>query len=92
MKFDSAALSYIRHVMTEKNMSAAALANVSGISPSTLTRALNNPKHKFTLSTKTLEKIASFSNISPAPFFNGDSAIDDIARQMAAIEIQRVGR
>lgn len=39
------------------------------ISPSTITRFMNNPGYKFTPSTSTLEKIAKATGISPAPFF-----------------------
>jgi transcriptional regulator with XRE-family HTH domain len=68
MNFEAAALAYVRYVMVHHDMTPGALAKAAGISASTLTRALNDPKHKFTLSMKTIEKIATFSNINPAPF------------------------
>jgi hypothetical protein len=75
MNFEAASLAYIRYVMADKNMSAGGLAKAAGISASTLTRALNDPKHKFTLSMKTIEKVATFSKINPAPFLEArDSA------------------
>jgi transcriptional regulator with XRE-family HTH domain len=49
-------------------MSATALAKRAGISQTTLTRALNDRRHKFSLSVKTLEKIYQASGISPARF------------------------
>jgi hypothetical protein len=66
MNFETAALAYVRHVLSECRLSARGLAIAAGISPSTLTRALNDPKHKFTLSMKTIEKIAQYSGINPA--------------------------
>jgi transcriptional regulator with XRE-family HTH domain len=69
MDFEAATLAYIRHVMAQGGQTAGGLARMAGVSASTLTRALNDPNHKFTLSMKTIEKIATFSKISPAPFF-----------------------
>ncbi|QOZ15926.1 hypothetical protein XI02_13770 [Bradyrhizobium sp. CCBAU 21365] len=68
MNFDAAALAYVRYVLEDKNLKPGALAKKAGISASTLTRALNDPKHKFKLSMSTLEKIADFSKINLAPF------------------------
>ena len=76
MNFEAAALAYVRHVLLECRLSAGGLAKASGISSSTLTRALNDPKHKFTLSMKTIEKIATFSKINPAPFLEASNSAD----------------
>ena len=71
--FSTAALAYVRHVLRETKMSATALAKRAGISQTTLTRALNDRRHKFSLSVKTLEKIYQASGISPARFLgSGD--------------------
>jgi transcriptional regulator with XRE-family HTH domain len=74
MDFEAASLAYIRYVMAQGGLSAARLARMAGVSPSTLTRALNDPNHKFTLSMKTIEKIATFSKINPAPFLQAKDA------------------
>jgi hypothetical protein len=76
MNFEAAALGYVRHVLLECRLSAGALAKASGISTTTLTRALNDPKHRFTLSMKTIEKIATFSKINPAPFLEAANSAD----------------
>ena len=74
MNFDAAALAYVRYVLEEMQLKPGALAQKAGISASTLTRALNDPKHKFKLSMTTLEKIAGFSGISPAPFLDAKNS------------------
>jgi len=76
MNFDAAALSYVRYVLGELNLKPGALAQKSGISASTLTRALNDPKHKFKLSMTTLQKIADFSRINPAPFLEAQDTAE----------------
>lgn len=80
MNFDAAARAYVRYVLEEKHLKPGALALKAGISASTLTRALNDPKHKFKLSMTTLEKIASFSGISFAPFLEAKDSADLTAR------------
>lgn len=47
----------VREIIARRKISANKLATSAGIAPSTLNRALNNPKHKFMLSTRTLKKI-----------------------------------
>ncbi|WP_354178697.1 helix-turn-helix transcriptional regulator [Bradyrhizobium sp. LA6.1] len=76
MNFDAAALAYVRYVLEENNLKPGALARKAGISASTLTRALNDPEHKFKLSMSTLQKIADFTGISPAPFLDSKSTVD----------------
>jgi lambda repressor-like predicted transcriptional regulator len=73
MNFEAASLAYIRHVIAETGLSAGGLAKSAGVSASTLTRALNDPNHRFTLSMRTIEKIATFSKINPAPFLEEPS-------------------
>jgi transcriptional regulator with XRE-family HTH domain len=66
----TSALAYVRHVLHQTKMSPTGLAKRAGISSTTLTRALNDRKHRFSLSVKTLEKIYEASGISPAEFLN----------------------
>jgi transcriptional regulator with XRE-family HTH domain len=68
--FSAAALAYVRHVLHQTKMSPTGLARRAKISSTTLTRALNDRKHKFALSVKTLEKIYEVSGINPAKFLN----------------------
>jgi transcriptional regulator with XRE-family HTH domain len=77
--FNAAALAYVRSVLKETRLTPHALATKAGISPSTLSRALNDPKHKFTLSLATIEKIAAASGINPGPFLQ-----KDVGREAAA--------
>ena len=70
--FSTAALAYVSHVLRETRLSATALAKKAGISQTTLTRALNNRRHKFALSVTTLEKIYRASGISPARFLGSE--------------------
>lgn len=65
----SAAVAYVRFVLDELKLSASGLAKGAGLASTTITRALNDPDHKFELSMSTLKKIAAFSGISPTPFF-----------------------
>jgi transcriptional regulator with XRE-family HTH domain len=67
---DSATLAYIRHVLGTLSISPTALAQKAGISPTTLTRPLNNSNYKFNLSATTIEKISKASGINAGPFFN----------------------
>jgi hypothetical protein len=76
MNFDTAALAYVRYVLAELDLKPGALARKSGISASTLTRALNDPNHKFKLSMTTLEKIAEFSGVNVAPFLQANDTAE----------------
>lgn len=67
---------YLKQVMFLTGLSPTALAKKAGIASSTLTRFLNSPDHKFTLSSTTLEKIAKATGINPAPFLDADSITD----------------
>lgn len=66
---DAAGKAYARFVLKEMGLTPSALAKGAGLATTTLTRALNDPGHQFNLSTTTINKIAQFSKISPAPFF-----------------------
>lgn len=64
-------LDYVRTVMERTGLSATGLANRAGIASTTLTRAMNDPQHKFQLSLTTLQKIEAATGI---PFLNPESA------------------
>lgn len=74
--FQTASKAYIRFVLDELKLSPSGLAKRAEIASTTLTRALNDPSHKFTLSMKTLGKIVSASGISPQPFFESTDFVD----------------
>ena len=61
---------YVRHVMEVKRLSPSALAKLAGMPSTTLTRPLNDPEHKFALSSTTLEKIAAATGITLSAFLN----------------------
>lgn len=63
-KENEQAKAYVQHVMARLHIAATALAAKAGISATTLTRPLNDPEHKFALSTSTLAKIAEATGIS----------------------------
>jgi hypothetical protein len=65
---DAAAIAYVRHVLQVLNLSPRALAQKARLAPSTIARPLNDPDHKFVLSTSTIQKIATATGINPAPF------------------------
>ena len=71
-----AAVLYVRHVLDALEISARELAKRANISSSTITRPLNDPDHKFTISTNTISKIYEATQISPAPFFEAASVVD----------------
>lgn len=72
MNFEIKALAYVRHVLETLQLKPGALAVKAGLAPSTLTRALNDPGHKFKMSMTTLEKIAEASGINPGPFLDAE--------------------
>lgn len=72
----SAAVAYVRFVLDELKLSASGLAKGAGLASTTITRALNDPDHRFELSMSTLKKIAAFSGISPTPFFQAKDFAD----------------
>lgn len=51
---------YINEICARRDISLSHIASGAGVSSSTLTRYMNNHKHKFELSTKTLNKIISW--------------------------------
>lgn len=67
---------YIRFVLDSLNLSPTKLAKEAGIASSTLTRFLNDPQYKFTVSTTTIEKIAKYSGINPARFLESKTQAD----------------
>lgn len=76
MKMEAAAIAYVRYVLNVLNLTPSALARQAKISSTTLTRALNDPNHKFTLSMTTLNKIADASGLSPAPFLDSEDQVN----------------
>lgn len=58
-------LALVQEIIERRSISASKLALNVGISPSTLNRALNNPNHKFMLSTRTLQKIKEWDHAQP---------------------------
>ncbi|WP_170116509.1 S24 family peptidase [Devosia submarina] len=71
---------YVRHVMEAKNLSATALAKLAGMPSTTLTRPLNDPEHKFALSSTTIEKIAAATGISLASFLSKLGTVRELER------------
>lgn len=71
---------YVRHVMSELGLAATALAAKAGLSATTLTRPLNDPDHKFSISTSTLAKIGAASGISYSAFLRREESASAIAR------------
>ncbi|WP_375764211.1 helix-turn-helix domain-containing protein [Bradyrhizobium sp. Pha-3] len=76
MKMEAAAIAYVRYVLNISNLSPSALAKKAKLSSTTLTRALNDPSHRFTLSTTTLEKVRDATGISFAPFFEAEDQVN----------------
>lgn len=64
-----AGATYVRFVLDHLKLSPSALAKKAGISSTTLTRMLNDPDYKFTVSLSTLEKISAATSIPYVPFF-----------------------
>lgn len=71
---------YVRHVMEVTGLSATALAKKAGMPSTTLTRPLNDPEHKFALSSTTIEKIASATHISLASFLSQRGGVRELER------------
>jgi phage repressor protein C with HTH and peptisase S24 domain len=68
------ALEYLRHVMAEKDWTAADLAREAGVSHSTINRPLVTPNWPHAISRTTLEKVSRASGISFTPFFGEPAA------------------
>jgi hypothetical protein len=66
------AKAYVRYVMSVTGLSATALAKKAGMPSTTLTRPLNDPEHKFSLSNTTVQKIAEATGITLAAFLARD--------------------
>lgn len=71
---------YVRHVMEVTGLSATALAKKAGMPSTTLTRPLNDPDHKFSLSNSTIEKIASATRITLASFLSQKGGVRELDR------------
>lgn len=71
---------YVRHVMEVTGLSATALAKKAGMPSTTLTRPLNDPEHKFALSSTTIEKIASATEISLSSFLAKRGGVRELER------------
>ncbi|WP_193336191.1 S24 family peptidase [Devosia beringensis] len=71
---------YVRHVMQVTGLSATALAKKAGMPSTTLTRPLNDPEHKFSLSNSTIEKIASATRITLASFLSQKGGVRELDR------------
>ncbi len=67
--FDARAKTYVRYVLDELKLKPSGLAKMAGLATTTLTRALNDPTHKYTLSMSTLAKIYKASGVNFNPFF-----------------------
>lgn len=63
-KFQREAIDWVRQVMDRTGLNATELSHKAGIAQTTLTRPLNDPNHKFTLSYKTLKKISAATHQS----------------------------
>ncbi|MND22641.1 hypothetical protein D3C80_130240 [compost metagenome] len=74
--FDTRAKTYVKFVLDEMKVSPSKLAKMAGLSPTTLTRALNDPTHKFTLSMSTIGKIYKASGINFHPFFESGDFVE----------------
>lgn len=59
--------SYVRYLLLVKGWKPSNLADEAGIAPSTLNRLLNDKNHKYLLSSKTLAKLASATDIRYDP-------------------------
>lgn len=81
--FDTRAKTYVQFVLDELKISPSKLAKMSKLSPTTLTRALNDPAHNFTLSMSTLGKIYKATGINFNPFFESE---DFVALSMSPYE------
>lgn len=91
MNFETKALAYVRHVLETLQEKPGGLAVKAGLSPSTLTRALNDPGHKFKLSMTTLEKIAEVSGINPGPFLEAEDAAGLTLNEVHRTDLLRDG-
>ncbi len=72
------ALQYLRFVLDHTKLSPSALAKEAKVAPSTLNRPLNDPRHSFTLSTSTLEKLRAATGVDFTPFLTRN--MDTLAR------------
>lgn len=74
------ALSYVRSVLDQTGWGPTRLAREAGLSQSTITRPLNDRRHKHTLSYKTLQAIESASGIPMPTEISGAEGVQTGAR------------
>lgn len=65
-------IEYLKHVEQSTGESLSAIARKAEISPTTLTRPVNRPDHKFTVKLATLEAVERATGIPLAPFREGN--------------------
>jgi transcriptional regulator with XRE-family HTH domain len=63
-------ITYVKHLMVDRHVTASALAKLAGLSNTTLTRPLNDPDYKHEISIPTLEKLQHITGVPYAPFSN----------------------
>jgi Predicted transcriptional regulator len=64
-------LAYVRYIMAAKKLSPSGLAELAGLSSTTLTRPLNDPDYKFAISSRTIQSIEAVAEITYAEFLAG---------------------
>lgn len=74
-EYQRRALDYVRHVLDTTGLSPSGLARKAKVDPSTITRNLAGGEHKYTLSMKTIARIATVTGIDPGPFLALDTGI-----------------
>lgn len=79
------AIAYIRHVLKEKDWTAADLARHAGVSHSTINRPLTQPDYPNAISRKTIALVAQASGIDPSTFL-GQTQVPAPARRDRASE------
>lgn len=78
-------LVYVRSVLVATGWSARRLTQEAGIAPTTLTRALNSPDHKFNLSVTTLNKLRDASGVPFPSDAAGDLVVERQERPRPAM-------
>ena len=77
--YKQAALAWLRLALHESGLSAAQLAKMIGVAPSTLQRPLNNAEHPFALSGRTLAALAQALNRPLPPLLTNEPAAGEAA-------------
>ncbi|MGY0572398.1 helix-turn-helix domain-containing protein [Bradyrhizobium sp. RDM12] len=76
-------MAWIRGIMLRRDWTATDLARRSGLAPSTLLRALNDPAHRFSFTKKTLQKIADGAEEPIPPSLGGTPSSEATATNVA---------